>query len=238
MHPRDIGRRIAHGASARLAFDYECQRANSFSEVYLHGVINEILAAQVSPSQYRIHGGYAHEALRRDAGRGRQREVDFFMRPYDPKGAAVCVEVKWAGSSHASWDNVLLDLCRLELIHEHDRSTECLFVLAGRREACDRLLAELVSNTPIRQHRTGDRFVLNGPSAAAVSKRLGYRLRDWGGRFAGPPDLLDRLPKDSKGRPQVPIKIVSELLESTIDSRGKWQTTVWRVGLFSHPKGL
>lgn len=110
MQRKDIGKRLADGVSAKLEFDYVCERGHSFGEYHLHGVMNEILSAIISPKDFIPHSGYAHEALTRSGQKttGRQREVDFFIRAHKSGSVDVCIEAKWAGSSYCTWDRILL----------------------------------------------------------------------------------------------------------------------------------
>lgn len=101
---KDMGRKLAEGITARLEFDFVCERGHSFGEYYLHGVMNEIISANIDPAASVPHASYAHPALAR-AGKpspGRKREVDFFVQPRVSGGPTACVEAKWAGSSHCT----------------------------------------------------------------------------------------------------------------------------------------
>ena len=231
MERKDIGRRLATGVSAKLEFDFVCERANSFSEYYLHGAINEIVAALVSPTAYRINTGYAHDALKReaDSGSGRHREVDFFIQPYEIDEGAVCIEAKWAESRHCSWDRILLDVCRLALVHEHSPMTECLFVLSGSTPKVTSALQSLTANMPTRRGKGKSEGLLELPGDNQFSFKRTYPLKDWGGRFAGNGLVLDGLPKRKNGKPNVPVAIVSDLVRSHVSRTDKWQTVVWRI---------
>lgn len=222
---------MADGVSAKLEFDYICERGQSFSEYHLHGVMNEIIGAITSPTDFRIHSGYAHDALAKDDNQsiGRPREVDFYIKSYRSSLTDICVEAKWAESGHCRWDRVLLDLCRLALIRKHSPTTECLFVLSGPTKKVCALMKSLENNMPIR--KLGGRLfgILETPDANRNPAPRPYRLRDWGGRFAGNELVLNALPKKKNGRPNIPVKIMTALVRSSVTRTGNWQTIVWRI---------
>lgn len=231
MQRKDIGRRLAEGVSAKLEFDYACERANSFSEYYLHGAINEIVAALVSPTEFRLHSGYAHPALSRgeDGGPGRQREVDFLLAPYDERRSAVCIEAKWAGSSHCRWDRILLDLCRLTLIKEHSPGTECLFVISGPADKVQSALEGIRSNLPAQARRGKMVQILEHPGEYPDARQRAYRMHDSLGRFVGNEVVRNGLPTNAKGRRSIPARVGTTLVGAYLARSERWWTIVWRV---------
>lgn len=231
MQRKDIGKRLADGVSAKLEFDYTCERGNSFSEYYLHGAINEIVAALVSPTDFRIHAGYPHKALARglDDGPGRQREVDFLIQPYNTEMSALCIEAKWAGSSHCRWDRILLDICRLALVKEHSPTTECLFVLSGPVSEVEATLKSLRKNIPARKGKHNGIRLLEEPGENRYSVRRVYRMKDWAGRFVGNALVENALPKKANGKVNIPAKVATSLVRSHVTQAKNWQTIVWRV---------
>lgn len=127
-----LARRLSDGLYGRIEFDFSCNRGHGFGEAHLHGVIMEILASNVDPRLRTIQPSFPVEAIQRPQGAGegkggRKREVDFAVltRAQVPNAPVMehCIEAKWAGSSHANPDNVLIDLTRLALIsQEHPES--------------------------------------------------------------------------------------------------------------------
>ncbi|MBM7766704.1 hypothetical protein [Glutamicibacter nicotianae] len=231
MQRKDIGKRLADGISAKLEFDYICERGRSFNEYHLHGVMNEIISALISSVDFLSRPGYAHEALARDVDTtaGRKREVDFYIQAHNPSLTDVCIEAKWAGSSHCSWDRVLLDICRLALVNKHSPSTECLFVLSGPTKEVDAVLKSLERNMPRRNMRGRSGSILQRPVESEKTYKNIYRLRDWGGRFAGNEFVQKGLPKKKDGRPNIPVKINTQLVRTSGTRTAKWQTIVWRI---------
>ncbi|WP_284982854.1 hypothetical protein [Arthrobacter sp. efr-133-TYG-118] len=231
MQRKDIAKRLADGVSAKLEFDYVCERGQSFSEYHLHGVMNEIIGAITSPTDFRIHSGYAHDALARDVDQnvGRRREVDFYIQAYRTGMTDICIEAKWAESGHCKWDRILLDLCRLALVSQHSPTTECLFVLSGPTKKVDAVLKSLENKMPLRKYRGAARGILEIPDQNRNPHPRHYRLRDWAGRFAGNELVLNALPKKKDGRPNIPVKINTALVRSSGTRSMNWQTTVWRI---------
>jgi hypothetical protein len=228
---KDIGKRLADGVSAKLEFDYVCERGQSFSEYHLHGVMNEIICAITSPRDCRTHSGYAHDALARDDDQkvGRQREVDFYVQAYDSSSSNLAIEAKWAESGHCKWDRILLDLCRLALVRQHSPTTECLFVLSGPTEKVEAALRSLEKNMPLRKFRGVLKGILEAPDDNRNPVPRYYHLRDWGGRFAGNEFVKNALPKKRDGRPNIPVKINTALVRSSGTRSNDWQTIVWRI---------
>lgn len=227
MQRKDIGKRLADGISAKLEFDYVCERGQSFSEYHLHGVMNEIICAIIGPRDFKVNSGYAHTALAKDDDKkaGRQREVDFYIQAHNPGVKDVCIEAKWADSGHCSWDRVFLDLCRLALVKQQSRTTECLFVLSGSTQKVDAALKSLVRNMKDGKSRG----ILEAPGETRNPSIRIYRLKDWAGRFAGNEFVKNSLPKKDNGKPNIPVKINTALVRSSGTRSNDWQTIVWRI---------
>ena len=225
-----MGKRLADGVSAKLEFDYVCELGPSFDESYLHKTIGQITNAITSPQDFRIFSGYAHDALAKSEGEksGRPREVDFYIHAYPSELTPTCIEAKWADSSHCTWDKILLDICRLALVRQHSPTTECLFILSGPTSKVNAAIKSIEENMPLRKKRGQRIGILEAPSERFAVPRH-YRLKDWGGRFAGPDHLQKALPKKKNGRPNVPVKIQTALVRSSGTRTGKWQTVVWRI---------
>lgn len=216
---RDIGKKLRDGITARLEFDFACERGHSFGEYHLHGVINEIVSAIIDPGLYKLHGGYPHPALALpDAPRaGRRREVDFYVENRDTSEARTCIEAKWAGSSHAVWDRVLLDLCRLTLVKHYSPTVECLFVLSGTAQNVNNVLRSMPL---VRQGGSGSqRHALQLPDDHKVARQRVFEPMTW----TNPKILREKLPS-------VPAKIHSTLLQQETITASKWETIVWRIG--------
>ena len=59
----------------------------------MHGVVNEILAANADPAQYREVSGFAHEVIQSGKS-GHKREIDFHLEPFDSATPSLFAEVK------------------------------------------------------------------------------------------------------------------------------------------------
>lgn len=217
-----LARRLADGIPARLEFDYICQRAHFFGEHYLHGIINEVVSANISPEHHVPRAGYPHPALRSTrGGAGRKPEVDLFVEPRTATGGpTTCIEAKWAGSSHCSPREVLVDLCRLTLVKEHSPTTICLFVLAGGNDDIARLFSKTLMMPGDRHGR-----MLQAPSAKRVK--------------VPKPRLYvpaDRIPQGSSTRgalrrlPAIPSSISTTLVVPGVINTPRWRTLIWEVG--------
>ncbi len=108
----DLAKRMAEGITAKLDFDFACNRGYSFGEYHLYGIVNEILSANIDQSNSKIQSGYSPAVLARP-GRGRNPEIDFAVLSRKNNSVEVAAEVKWAASSHCNVENVLNDLLRL-----------------------------------------------------------------------------------------------------------------------------
>ncbi|MBW3083942.1 hypothetical protein KEM60_00124 [Austwickia sp. TVS 96-490-7B] len=217
----NFGQRLSDGLASHLEFDYICNRGHSFGEYHVHGAVNEILSANIDPGRYRIHAGYAHPAIKRmEEGSGRQKEIDFYIEERTGKEALLCVEVKWAGSSHASSRNCSLDVLRLAAIKAASPSDECLFVLAGGKTA----VANVLRKSPLASSEGHDPRLLDFPRAAKVSKRRIYPTRKNGKPVSFIAAQIDKVPS-------VPDLIYTTLISPASLSPNRFQVLMWRVGV-------
>lgn len=229
-----LARRLTDGLYGRLAFDYACERGHFFSEVYLHGVIMEILASNVDPSSMNVQPSYAVDPIQkwivhddgtktRAPGTG-TREVDFAILdrvPVTEKAVLhYCLEVKWAGSSHAKPVNVLKDLTRLALVSQANPDADCLFLLAGNRLKVEKLvnddladISKRAGKSPLRLKYGSDPRTYNMRNAASRDgwldmKHLGILQET----FTSVPDQLETF-----------------MYKPTHDAPTRWSVRVWRV---------
>lgn len=216
---RKLGRKLTDGLTARLEFDYACNRGHSFGEYYLHGAVNEIVSANIDPSAMRVHAGYAHPAIAREtAGRGRQRELDFYIESRADSLPLACAEVKWADSSHASARNTLRDLLRLALVKQSEPSSECLFILAGGNTAVDSLLSE----PPLAAQNESERRILERPRPNRIPRERAFPLI-----FEGDP--VEAIKDNIEGLARLPETIYTTLVTPAGVETKRWQALVWRV---------
>lgn len=140
----EIGARLSRGLSGRLSFDYACNRRGAFSETYFYGLMMELLASHVSPTRSVVRVGHPLDAIQHpDRANGRFREVDFVITSKgDEPTVQAAIEVKWAGSRHATGENILKDLVRLSLVRDAHPNARCFFVLAGRKSDIQGLFDE------------------------------------------------------------------------------------------------
>ena len=219
---KDMGKRLRDGITARLEYDFACERGHSFGEYHLHGVINEIISAIIDPGLFKLHGGHPHPAINSLGASdmpkraGRPREVDFYVEHRDTDEARTCIEAKWAGSSHCTWERVLLDLYRLTFVKEHSPEAEFLFVLAGFTQNVDALLENMPrvwqGDASLRKR------ALQIPNNKGSAVARCYRPMPWAN-----PDLV------RTSLPRVPLAIRSKLAHHTDIKASKWKTVVWRI---------
>ncbi|GLT02452.1 hypothetical protein GCM10007897_38620 [Sphingobium jiangsuense] len=221
---KKLASRLSVGVTAKLQFDFACNRGHSFGEYHVHGVVNEVLSANIDPDRFRVHSGYPHPAIQTEEAKGRKRELDFLIEDKGDSSIMLCIEAKWAGSGHCTAHNLLLDLCRLHLVKRTAPDALCLFVLAGRQDKMNKLF-----ESPILADGTG---CLVRPGA-----KVNGRKRDRKKTFAliGHPTHqteLDRF-KDvnSEKLPTIPDEICTTYAP-VFDRVGRsdyWQALVWTV---------
>lgn len=203
-----------------MDFDYSCNRGHAFSESYIHGVINEILCANIDPGKGQVISGYPHPAIQKGTLKaGRSREVDFYVKPRNSGVTTeACIEVKWAGSSHCNGASIIADLCRLTLVAQQG-DAECYFVLAGRDEDITKVMASpaLASNAGTRKDR-----VLKMPSPGRAPKKAKKRLADYSGGGLAVAKAIQELPR-------VPDHINSQVVQPVRHGSERWNVLVWNI---------
>lgn len=213
-----MGKRLRDGITARLEYDFACERGHGFGEYHLHGVINEIVTAIIDPAIFKQYGGYAHPALNKPPRRaGRPREVDFYVEHRETKEGRTCLEAKWAGSSHCTWDNILRDLYRLAFVKEHSPTIECLLVLAGSTANVDLMMKTMPA---VWQNGNIQRRMrpLQKPENKGHASLRYYNPVPW----AVPISVKEALPG-------TPLPFSSKLAHHTKLKDSRWRTVVWKV---------
>lgn len=214
-----LGRKLTDGLTARLEFDYACNRGHSFGEYYLHGTVNEIISANIDPAKMRVHAGFAHPAIARETpGRGRHPELDFYIKNRDGTPSNVCAEVKWADSSHSKVTNVLRDLLRLALVSQSEPSAECLFIFAGGNTHVESLL----STPPVAAASEDQRRLLERPRATRAPRKRAFQLVV-GGKY------VESISKEAEKFSSLPKTIYTTLVTPAAIGTKRWQALVWRV---------
>lgn len=236
-----FGRKLTDGLTARLEFDFTCNRGHSFGEYYLHGVINEIVSANIDPRMQKINANYRHDAIAHpEKLSGRPREIDFFVSNLTEseececvcsvKGGCncpcsntneydrICAEVKWAGSSYAKPETVLRDVIRLALVKKSDPAVECLFVLAGGNRDVSNLLRAL----PIGAAKKNGAKLLQTPRAGRASRKRAFPLSVKGKPVSEVEKMKDTLPP-------MPEKLFTKLVTPAAAEAKRWQALVWKI---------
>lgn len=134
-----LKKKVAEGITARLNFDYACNRGHFFGEYHVHNAANEIILSNLDPKIHLVQNGYPAPQLRKKGSPGRPPEVDFAVIHRTEKQIHAVAEVKWAGSSHCTAKNVFIDLLRLQIIKDQLKECECFFILSGLRSDIDKL---------------------------------------------------------------------------------------------------
>ncbi|WP_157519888.1 hypothetical protein [Nocardioides dokdonensis] len=219
-----MARKFVSGINGKLDFDFACNRGHGFGEAHLHGLLIEIIASNINPRTHNILPSYpAPEIQRADAGAGRKREIDFAVvtRSDEPR-PLLCVEAKWAGSSHARAENVLYDVARLALISQENPETECLFVLAGGKSA----VAKLFETGVLAVHGSGasGRRLIRHPQRPGEST---YYLRSGPGYTTTLPHAMQV--KLAGKLPVVPARVRSKLYRPPHSGAPDWAVYVWRI---------
>lgn len=216
-----FARRLSDGLTARLEFDFVCSRGHAFSEYYVHGVVNEILSATIDPRLHRLAAGYAHPALgRAPSGDGRKKEIDFHVGMRATGDPLLCVEVKWADSSHADPKQCLSDVLRLALIKVANPSAECLFVLAGTNTGVVRRL----SKPPIAAPDERGRRLLEFPRENRTPRMRSYPICENGVPLPHIAEQVNQVPSP-------PDSIRTTLISPASFTPKRFQALVWRVDL-------
>lgn len=219
--------KIAEGVTAKLEFDFACNRGHSFGEYHVHGVVNEILSSNIDPSKHRVLAGYAHPLLQISHSAGRRKEVDFLLQKRSPETNEIYVEVKWAGSSHCSPGQILIDLCRLQIIKNNEANAKCLFMISGPRTEVQNLLkkgffkqgTQCLLHNPLEEPMNGATFV----------RKKQFPLVDHP-EYQG---LLNKIFESKAGSalPELPQKIITSVTKHAISAprEGRFNTLVWSL---------
>lgn len=221
-------RRIGEGTRAKLDFDFACGRGHSFGEYHVHGVVNEILCSNLDPTQCRVNPSFAHPNLQTPGAKGRRREVDFAVSRLSSSVYEFYAEVKWAGSSHCSQENVLRDLCRLQIIKNAEPTAECIFILAGLFTDIEELFKEGIfkEGTECLLHRTNGRTEITRRGSRRRIKN--FSLKE---NADHAPALVKICDSISSKLPSVPDRIFTYLTysERSAPSKSRFQVFVWSV---------
>ncbi|MCE0510395.1 hypothetical protein LVJ59_15200 [Microbacterium sp. KKR3/1] len=231
---KDVGRLIAQALPAKLTFDQACMRYGMFNELYIHGVMNEIVVSNLSIQDFWVRPSYAHPDLQdrysAKKKRGRSRELDFFVTPSAGRhGRSLAIEVKWTSSGHCTWKNIVTDLYRLKLVAMAEPGTDCQFVLCGPRTEVVSLLEQIAIESQKRAiGRTyATPLVLN--STGSKSGQSYLAPVDENGRLLGADSVREKLPIGPNGRRRIPTGINFQLLgEATVGAK-EWTAAVWRL---------
>lgn len=133
----DYAKLLTRGIGAWLGFESICNRTGLFSEKYLAQPIGQILAAH---NGSRVLAEYTHPVLASlVTGGGRRPALDFAVLD-DDNQPVIVVESKWIGRTSPSVESIAWDLVRLSLMSQ--KGARCYFVLAGRRNAIEKLFED------------------------------------------------------------------------------------------------
>lgn len=194
----------------------------------MHGVVNEILCSNLDPTRHRVRSGFAHPELQTASAGGRRREVDFAVEVLGNTMPSLCVEVKWAGSSHCTQENILRDLCRLQLIKNANAATDCIFVLAGRLNEIDDLFSSdvLLQGTNCLLHRKGKGVSIDRRGSTPRVKH--FSLENNSDHTTS---LITMIPKISAKLPKLPKSIFTHLIDSarSAPESARFNVLVWAV---------
>lgn len=198
----------------------------------MHGALLEILASNLDPTAYSVRPGLGLEAIQRRNSSGvrlgRPRELDFgVVRRGDHTTEAsedlvLAIEAKWAGSSHATPTNILLDLTRLTLAVNAHPAAFGLFVLAGGKGDLRKLMARGVLGPHGGRRKTRLlRYPYDRKSPTA------YNLASRTGRATWL-DLPHRR-KLAEEFGEVPTRILSNIYKQSHEDPPDWEVQVWRI---------
>lgn len=225
----NIPKRLAEGITSKLDFDYSCNRGHAFGEIYVHGIANEIIASNIDPIKFSLINNYQHPSIQRIAKvRGRNRELDFAIEERIGNAVLFAAEVKWAGSSHCSPDKVLLDLIRLQIVANSNKSIECALIISGTKND----MKKLFSNSIFRINT--DRLLIY-PETSQPKNRISGRFRKFNlTKNKNHQKQIDSILKPAKTRNFVggfPNEIRTNLTLTKLSNLedGRFQTLVWRI---------
>ena len=210
----NIGKKIADGLYGKMEFEFACNRGHAFGEYFMHGVINEILASSIDPHMVNLCPGFPEPALQTPAKGGRKRELDFALVDVATKQPITFVEAKWAGSSHCNEETILKDVSRLAVVHKAYPSSTSLFVLAGGKDAVEKVLGSGIL----------------GPQDKPETRLLTYPYHSYGRSFSiqrfATASQTEKLRNDL---PCVPQKINTFLYKPSHAAPPNWRVLVWRI---------
>jgi len=218
--------KIAEGVTAKLNFDFSCNRGHSFGEYYIHGVVNEIISSNIDPSHHRVHVGYAHPLLQVPGNIGRPREVDFLLQKRESEINELYAEVKWVGSSHCTPNRILYDLCRLQIIKNNEEDAMCLFVVAGERREFTKLFKKSFL-------QSGTRGLLHWPGSTSMNAGAKQRVKTF--PLKNHPEYQEKIEEFKSGigadLPRDPSQIATYLTYQAISAPdcSRFNTLVWQM---------
>jgi hypothetical protein len=174
----DYAKLLSRGVGAWLSFESICNRTGLFSEKYLAQPVGQILTAHNSN---RVIAEYTHPVLSALTTNGGRRPALDFAVVDGLNAPLVVVESKWAGRTVPTVESIAWDLVRLSLMSI--QGAKCYFVLAGRRDAIEKLFAApdmqgvaVSPRRPLLRHDTTARletdFVPNHRVRIEMMKRL------------------------------------------------------------------
>lgn len=225
----DLSRRLAVAIPAKLDFDFACNRGHSFGEYHVHGVINEILCAQVDSSDYTIEPNFPAFAIQKQNSRG-MRAIDFAIARRMPDGSRplgtradpvdIAVEVKWAKSSYCTPMNVLSDLNRLSLIVDAGEAKAGLLVVAGPRRDVIKLMKSPEFH-PSESHYQRPLAMSALDTAVTCHTRISSHLRKY---------LNPKMRRALEENGPIADSFRTQQVRPCIRQDDDWRVLVWRVG--------
>ncbi|MEN3032204.1 hypothetical protein [Chromobacterium amazonense] len=134
-----LSKKISDGVSGFLKYHFACERGRVMNESFLLLAMADIINSSIDKGNM-VKAGYAHHALNSVSNLGgRKRELDYAV--FDFQGnLSIVAEAKWAGSSHCTFDNLIVDLFRLGLVKNNNQDVKCYFVLAGHSSKIKKLV--------------------------------------------------------------------------------------------------
>lgn len=230
-----LPRRLSDGLYARLEFDFACNRGHAFSEYHMYGALIEILASNFNKDTTDIRPGFPLAAIQRNGISG-GREVDFAVMgrstsPHAPE-LEVCIEAKWANSSHARATTILRDVTRLAIVKKAHPDSQCLFILAGGKSAVKEKLGQLASlrragASPLAA-RERDKLLLE-PVHTHYEQSFALRNSSRGVAHLDPKHLR-ALEDDYDVVPSVIPNVVKSFhYKPSHDVRPNWSVAIWRI---------
>lgn len=136
-----------------LDYQVECGRKCLLSEHYLAQPVGEFLLTHYSGT---LNSEFTHPNFK-NAKRGRPRQIDYALFTRDDKYLEYAVEVKWAGTSLPTRQNLVNDCMRLEQVRpvsltdgiEKPGTVHRYFMLAGETSSIEKTLSMGLNGTGI-----------------------------------------------------------------------------------------